>query len=269
VLWNVIIAAAVFVLLLAAAFNSNAGLLAGLSIGCLIFGVVNIIPNLALSIRRLHDTGKRWYWIFLPYIPMVAYVVVLIIAGGSVVSLVSGLSDFSDPGGVLDGLLGNLWSGAVALVIIQIAQIALSIWFIVLMATPTSPGAIGESTHGGDGVSDYYGQAQVYGSGAPALLGVTGMYRNADFFFEEDEELLIGRDAAEVHVVITSDSEKISRKHCSISYDPYNEEYIVIDYSSNGTYKDDGSRLVANLPVRLRRGSTIYLANRKNTFRLT
>jgi uncharacterized membrane protein YhaH (DUF805 family) len=39
-----------------------------------IWGIVNIIPGLAILIRRLHDIGKRWYWIFIFIIPLAGFI---------------------------------------------------------------------------------------------------------------------------------------------------------------------------------------------------
>ena len=103
----------------------------------------------------------------------------------------------------------------------------------------------------------------------PSVVSLSGMYKGAAFPIPENEELIFGRDAAFCHVVITENAEKISRKHVTISFDPNNNVYVVTDNSSNGTYLADGSRLVANIPVRLRRGTIIYLAKRDNSFELS
>lgn len=36
------------------------------------------IPGLALSVRRLHDTGKHWYYIFMVLIPLVGFVILIV-----------------------------------------------------------------------------------------------------------------------------------------------------------------------------------------------
>ncbi|MBP2623339.1 DUF805 domain-containing protein [Streptococcus oricebi] len=38
-----------------------------------IWGLANFLPNLTLSIRRLRDAGFHWSFIFLPYVPTIAY----------------------------------------------------------------------------------------------------------------------------------------------------------------------------------------------------
>jgi pSer/pThr/pTyr-binding forkhead associated (FHA) protein len=43
---------------------------------------------------------------------------------------------------------------------------------------------------------------------------------------------------------------------------------MVTDYSTNGTFIDGGSRLVANVPTPIQRGTVIALGSRENRFRL-
>jgi len=100
------------------------------------------------------------------------------------------------------------------------------------------------------------------------IVGKTGMYRNAVFKIKSGEELIIGRDAALSHIIVDTGAEKVSRKHCSIVYDGHLGQYIVTDYSSNGTYTEDGVRLPNKVMYSLPRGTTIYLGNRQNSFKL-
>jgi len=112
------------------------------------------------------------------------------------------------------------------------------------------------------------GQYEELGEGDASIIGVVGMYKGITFPIASDEELIIGRDAMLSHIVITDSAEKISRKHITVSFDTYDNVYTVTDHSSNGTYLADGTRLVANIPVKLQRGTVIYLAKRDNTFKL-
>ena len=121
---------------------------------------------------------------------------------------------------------------------------------------------------GDDDNEDYddYENRRGYRRREPSIVCLSGIYKGAVFPIPKNEELIFGRDAALCHIVITDNAGKISRKHVTISYDPINDVYVVTDNSSNGTYLADGSRLVTNIPVRLRRGSIIYLAKRDNSF---
>jgi uncharacterized membrane protein YhaH (DUF805 family) len=43
-----------------------------------IFGIVSLIPNLSVSVRRLHDTGRSGWWVLLWLIPLVGWIPLLI-----------------------------------------------------------------------------------------------------------------------------------------------------------------------------------------------
>ncbi|PTS79451.1 DUF805 domain-containing protein, partial [Sphingomonas sp. HMWF008] len=49
----------------AAAGNLSGGLLSG------IFSLAVLVPNLSVSVRRLHDTDRSGWWILLPLVPLV------------------------------------------------------------------------------------------------------------------------------------------------------------------------------------------------------
>lgn len=37
-----------------------------------------LVPHLALIVRRLHDTGKAWYWLFMAFIPAAGFVIMIV-----------------------------------------------------------------------------------------------------------------------------------------------------------------------------------------------
>jgi uncharacterized membrane protein YhaH (DUF805 family) len=43
-----------------------------------LFGLVTIIPNIAIAIRRLHDLDRTGWWILLGFIPLVGWIILLI-----------------------------------------------------------------------------------------------------------------------------------------------------------------------------------------------
>ncbi|MFI3172708.1 MAG: FHA domain-containing protein [Eubacteriales bacterium] len=98
--------------------------------------------------------------------------------------------------------------------------------------------------------------------------GLSGMYAGQQIPLASGDELLIGRDNAMCNLIVDQHAEKVSRKHCGITYDASRGVYIVTDYSSNGTYIDGGNRLAANVPTRMQRGTVLALGNRENRFRL-
>ena len=43
-----------------------------------LYGYAAIIPGLAMGIRRLNDSGKKWYWIFINLIPLVGQIIYIV-----------------------------------------------------------------------------------------------------------------------------------------------------------------------------------------------
>ena len=53
-----------------------------------IYGLVGIIPGLALTVRRLNDAGKHWAWIFITLIPFGAIILVVMLCKPSINNLI-------------------------------------------------------------------------------------------------------------------------------------------------------------------------------------
>ena len=45
-----------------------------------LYGLITIIPNLSVSIRRLHDVGRSGFWLAICLIPYVGFITILILA---------------------------------------------------------------------------------------------------------------------------------------------------------------------------------------------
>jgi uncharacterized membrane protein YhaH (DUF805 family) len=232
----------------------------------LLFSAAIVIPSLALTVRRLHDTGRRWYWILLPYLPAALMVV------GSL-ALMTSLGD-------AEALVSSY---LIFIVIVSLLELGFSIFLIIILASPTSPHAIGTSTHGGTLVvpSAPVAVKAVMPTVAPAagpavspyyqkgiITGIAGMYSGAAFPISAGETVVLGRDSALSHIVVDQGASKVSRKHVSLTYDPKQKLYHAHDYSSNGTFKDDGSRLPVDTDVALPSGTVISLGNAHNSFKL-
>lgn len=99
------------------------------------------------------------------------------------------------------------------------------------------------------------------------LEGVAGMYSGAQFKMSANEEFMIGRDGTLSDIVISTNSEKVSRRHCSVKYLASLNCYQVTDYSLNGTFYGN-SRLVKDQPTQLPRGTTIVIGDKYNQFKL-
>lgn len=50
----------------------------------IVYGLAIIIPSLAVSVRRLHDTGRSGWWILINFVPLIGglwYLVLMLIGG--------------------------------------------------------------------------------------------------------------------------------------------------------------------------------------------
>jgi uncharacterized membrane protein YhaH (DUF805 family) len=74
-LFHILIAVALIVVdVLLGTFSEVAGL--GLFSG--LYLLATFLPSLAVSIRRLHDTGRSGWWLFLSFIPLIGSIVLLV-----------------------------------------------------------------------------------------------------------------------------------------------------------------------------------------------
>lgn len=102
------------------------------------------------------------------------------------------------------------------------------------------------------------------GAQAGALVGRKGEYQGASIPVEG--ELAIGRDGTSCQVVIKKPD--ISRKHCTIRYNPGNGVYTVTDCSSNGVFDREGNPFPKNVPVACSSGTVLIIAKSGNEFLL-
>lgn len=101
------------------------------------------------------------------------------------------------------------------------------------------------------------------------IIGRSGKYADAHFDVTDGKEVIFGRAAAECNIIFDQYATDISRKHCSIRFDTLSGQYVIVDYSSNGTFLEDGTRLEKNKENVYPKGTVIFLGNRKNTFELS
>lgn len=90
-----------------------------------------------------------------------------------------------------------------------------------------------------------------------SVLIMTGQYKDAVLPVRDCEEIILGRDVRNCHLVFQN--EHVSRVHCGIRFDSAAFTYIVTDYSTNGTYVKGGSRLEKGQPVPCRPGTVLVL----------
>ena len=99
------------------------------------------------------------------------------------------------------------------------------------------------------------------------VYGVSGTYRNFDFDAKDGDVVRLGRDPQYSNLVITEDNSKVSRTHCTITYNNARNCFVVTDMSRNGTYTKT-NRLPHNIPTDVPCGTEIQLADSTNIFRL-
>lgn len=121
--------------------------------------------------------------------------------------------------------------------------------------------------------SQYYGiegsyNADQYDDYKRGLLGLSGQWNGAELCDDAESGYIIGRDPAQCNIVIMGDNDKVSRKHCTIVYDSANDEYVVVDHSSNGTFLDNGTKLDSGVPIALHSGTTLLIGDKSNMFKL-
>ena len=85
-----------------------------------IFSLAIFLPNLAVQVRRLHDTDRRGWWLLLPVVPY---------AIGFILIIVGALSSFRSGQPVQQGAIGLMGVGGLFFVIGLICAIVLLVWF--------------------------------------------------------------------------------------------------------------------------------------------
>ncbi len=69
---------ALFVFLIGIAADIIGLLIGSITVVTAIVGLALILPNLSVSIRRLHDTNRTGWWILIGLIPLIGLIVLLI-----------------------------------------------------------------------------------------------------------------------------------------------------------------------------------------------
>lgn len=88
-----------------------------------------------------------------------------------------------------------------------------------------------------------------------------GSMKGMSFPIKDGETLYLGKDPKISVVVFSNDYKKVSRLHCSVSYDGKTNKYFVTDCSTNGTYLKNKMRLIKGKRTAVAPGTDILLAN--------
>lgn len=94
-------------------------------------------------------------------------------------------------------------------------------------------------------------------SAAGSIQILTGQYKDAVLPVREGEEIILGRDRRSCHLVFLN--EHISRIHCGVRYIGKTNQYLVTDYSTNGTFMKGGEQLQKDQPTVCSMGTVVEL----------
>ena len=100
------------------------------------------------------------------------------------------------------------------------------------------------------------------------IVFTSGCCAGYDIPIKPGTRIVIGKDPSQCSIIIDKSYAKVSRTHCSVEYNSYNNVYVVTDMSTNGTKIVGGPKLQRGTPSYLDRGTVINLAGTDNTFRL-
>ena len=98
-----------------------------------------VIPTLAASVRRLHDTGRSGWWLLLSIIPSIIWFIILIALLGYAIFTIITAGDY-DPNLLANNLVANIGlcvTYILSLIVTFVCQIILIVWW----AKDSTPGA--------------------------------------------------------------------------------------------------------------------------------
>lgn len=108
--------------------------------------------------------------------------------------------------------------------------------------------------------------AESANEGEPRLCGIEGEHAGASYKLL-DRRLLIGRDAGQCGVVFPYEAGEVSRRHCTVRYNPERKVFLLEDHgSSNGTFLESGVRLEPGKPYELRDGDRFTVSGASHSF---
>ena len=102
------------------------------------------------------------------------------------------------------------------------------------------------------------------------ITAISGEEKGCSYPIEDGEEIIIGKDPKCAHIIVSNNYQKVSRIHCGVKYDAASDKYIVIDYSTNGTYINSitKGRLTKGVYTPLPKGTIINLSKEAIDFKL-
>ena len=103
-------------------------------------------------------------------------------------------------------------------------------------------------------------------TGKPILKGVTGIYAGKTFVLD-GKSIIMGRNPGRCNLIYDANTEGISGKHCSVTFNKDSGKFLLTDLgSSYGTFLDNGRKLTPNVTEQLSSGEMFYIYNQSNKF---
>lgn len=217
--------------------GSEAGIIAAVIIWCIycLYLLASLIPSLAVTCRRLHDTNRSGACIFISLIPVVGAIILLI--------WLCEQSTYGDnaygpsPADTNDGVSRARESGYADNPV------------TAPMPAPAIPAGRRQAVH--------------EPSVRIKLLCNTGAL--AGQVFSSGDTLCIGRSKSNCNVVFPAETKGISRIHCCLKL--RHGQVMLMDMGSScGTFLQDGTKLKPNEPVIVNDNTRFYLAGRETSF---
>ncbi|MCD8021090.1 MAG: FHA domain-containing protein [Clostridiales bacterium] len=97
------------------------------------------------------------------------------------------------------------------------------------------------------------------------LVGMRGEYAGAQLQIRSGESVLMGRSKSQCNLIFSNP--KVSRTHCTVTYNSVEDYYLVTNHSSNGTFLANGQLLTPEKPYHLPHG-TIFRVDKEDEFKL-
>lgn len=101
-----------------------------------------------------------------------------------------------------------------------------------------------------------------------SITGMQGMFQGFTFPMEKGEEIVIGRDPAQSHIVLEANTQDIGRRHCSIRFNQSQNCYEVTNYSKSRTLLAGKGALESGVCTKAERKGLLILGEGGNIFQL-
>lgn len=97
------------------------------------------------------------------------------------------------------------------------------------------------------------------------LICIRGNHLGHMISLPGDKGMIFGRDPSKCNIVL--DDGQVSRKHCQITYIASLMQYRIVDFSKNGTFLGDGTRLKSGKEYYVKPATEIYMGNKDNLYK--